>query len=186
LNGTTAGTTGRCLALVFLLGGTASTLHSQATTSASRLADAQVGIGYLAAKPDYLQETFQGFAAYGDLDFRLHYGLEAEFHQANSTSGDQNYERTYEIGARYLRTYGPLIPYVKIMVGRGVFNYPNGVANLAYNMFAGGAGADLKLNDHLRVRGDLEYQRWSQFPNGGLMPRLVTVGVAYHFTGKPR
>jgi len=175
----------RCLALLFLLG-VASTLHSQAFPTASRAGDAQVGVGYITAKPDYVQQTYQGFAAYGDFDWRLHYGVEAEFHQVASTAGDQTYERTYEIGARYHLTYGPLVPYVKAMVGRGVFNYPNGIANLAYNMFAGGAGADLKLGERLRVRGDFEFQKWSSFPNGGLMPRLVTIGVAYHFTGKPR
>jgi hypothetical protein len=173
------------MALFLLLAGT-STLHSQAGPTASRAGDAQVGAGYIAAKPDYVQQTYQGFAVYGDFDFRLHYGVEAEFHQIGSGNGDQTSERTYEIGGRYLRTYGPLVPYIKGMVGRGVFNYPNGIANLAYNVFAGGAGVDLKLGDHLRVRGDCEFQKWSSFPNGGLMPRLVTIGVAYHFTGKPR
>ncbi len=36
------------------------------------------------------------------------------------------------------------------------------------------------------IRGDYEYQKWTSFPNGGLTPQLVTIGAAYHFTGKPR
>jgi hypothetical protein len=174
--------TGRHLALSFLLG-VASTLHAQGLPTASRAGDLQVGGGFVIAKPDYVQDTFHGFAAYADFDFRAHLGIEAEFHHID---GDHIYENTYEIGGRYFRTYGPLVPYVKAMIGGGDFNYPNGAANLDYTMFAGGGGADLKLGEHLRIRGDYEYQKWTSFPNGGLTPRLVTIGAAYHFTGTLR
>jgi hypothetical protein len=172
------------LALSFVIGG-ASALYGQALPTASRVADAQIGVGYSPAKSGYAQQTFQGAGAYADLDFTLHLGVEAEFHQVGSTSGDQSYQRTYAIGARYFRTYGPLVPYVKAMFGRGDFNYPFGAANLGYNMFAGGVGADIKLGAHLHLRGEYEFQKWSSFPNGGLTPRLVTIGVAYHYAGKP-
>jgi len=72
------------------------------------------------------------------------------------------------------------------MYGRGDFNYPHNLADLSYNMFAGGAGADVKVGEHLRVRGEYEFQKWTSFPNGGLTPQLVTFGVAYHFTGTRR
>ena len=49
-----------------------------------------------------------------------------------------------------------------------------------------GRPADLKLGEHLHIRGDYEYQKWTSFPNGGLTPRLVTIGAAYHFTGTLR
>ena len=174
--------TGRRLAFVFLLGG-ASILHAQATATASRRGDAQIGAGFAFGKSGYTLETFRGVTAYADFDFALHFGFEAEFHQINSSTGDQSYQRTYEIGGRYFRTYGPLVPYVKGMIGRGDFNYPHNLADLSYNMFAGAAGADLKLGEHLRVRGEYEYQKWTSFPNGGLTPHLITIGVAYHFTG---
>jgi Outer membrane protein beta-barrel domain len=173
------------LALSFFLGG-ATTLYSQAIPTASRTGDAQLGVGYSMATPDYIQHTFQGITAYADFDFRPHLGVEAEFHQVNSTRSDLSYQRTYEIGGRYLRTYGPLVPYVKVMIGRGQFNYPFGQTELAYNMFAGGVGADFKLGLYLRIRGEYEYQRWSSFPNGGLTPHIITLGIAYHFAGKSR
>ena len=173
------------LALAFLLGGTPA-LCAQAIPTASRVGDAQIGIGYSAAKPDYVQQTFQGFTAYGDFDFTRHLGVEAEFHQVFSTNGDRSFERTYEIGGRYFRTYGPLIPYVKAMIGRGDFNYPFGHTELGYNMFAGGAGADFSLGSYLRVRGEYEFQKWTSFPNGGFTPQIVTIGVAYRFAGKSR
>ena len=172
------------LALALLIGG-ASTLNGQALPTASRVADAQIGVGYSPAKSGYGQQTFQGVGAYANLDFTLHLGLEAEFHQINSTSSDQSYQRTYAIGGRYFRTYGPLVPYAKAMIGRGDFNYPFGATNLGYNLFAGGVGADIKLGTYLRVRGEYEFQKWSSFPNGGLTPGIFTLGVAYHFAGKP-
>jgi len=172
------------LALSFLLGG-ATTLFSQALPTASRAGDAQIGIGYSMGRPDYVPQTFQGISAYADFDFRPHLGVEAEFHQVNNTGSYQSFQRTYEIGGRYLRTYGPLVPYVKAMVGRGQFEYPYGETEANYTMYAGGAGADLRLGTYLRVRAEYELQKWTSFPNGGLSPRIVTIGVAYHFAGKP-
>ena len=172
------------LALSFLLGG-ASALYSQAVPTASRTGDVQIGAGYSIARPDYVQQTFPGFAAYADFDFRPHIGVEGEFHQVYSTNGDQSYERTYAIGGRYFRTYGALVPYVKAMYGRGDFNYPFGQTELGYNLFAAGVGADFKLGPWLRVRGEYEFQKWSSFPNGGFTPQIVTIGAAYHFAGRP-
>jgi hypothetical protein len=172
------------LALSFLLG-SASVLYGQATPTASRAADVQIGVGYSVAYPDYLPQTFQGITAYADVDLRPHLGLEAEFHQVNNTGSYQSFQRTYEIGGRYLRTYGPLVPYVKAMIGRGQFEYPFAEAIGAYSMFAGGVGVDVKFGPYLRVRGEYEFQKWSSFPNGGLTPQIVTLGVAYHFAGRP-
>lgn len=161
-------------------------LLAQSLPAAARVGDLQIGAGYASARPDYIQQTFRGLTVYADFDPRPHFGVEAEFHQAGSTTGNQIFERTYEIGPRYLRTYGPFVPYVKAMIGRGDFNYPYGLAELSYNLFAAGAGADVKLGPWFRVRAEYEYQRWRSFPNGGLAPQIVTIGVAYHFAGKPR
>ena len=173
------------LALSFLLGG-ASVLYGQAIPTASRAGDAQIGIGYSLGKPDYIPQNFQGVAAYADFDFRPHFGVEAEFHQINNTNGYQSFQRTYEIGGRYLRTYGPLVPYVKAMIGRGQFEYPYGETEAGYTVYAGGVGADFNLGAYLRVRGEYEFQKWTSFPNGGLTPQIMTIGLAYHLAGKSR
>ena len=175
----------RRLALALLLGG-ASSLHAQATPTASRAGDLQVGLGYSLAKPDYGQQSYQGFAAYADFDLRSHFGLEAEFHQVSGPSGQQSFQRTYELGGRYLRSYGALVPYLKAMAGRGDFNYPFGDTDLAYTLFAGGVGVDYKLSPSLRLRGEYELQRWSGFAPSGLNPQILTFAVAYHFAAKPR
>jgi hypothetical protein len=170
------------LALSALLG-LATPLFSQAIPTASRVADAQVGIGYAMGRPDYVHRTFPGISAYADVDFHTHLGAEAEFHSIFDRNGSQMAERTYELGARYRRTYGSLVPYAKGMFGLGQFKYPTGLTTLSYWMFGGAAGVDLKLTRRFNVRGEYEYQDWVSFPNSGFHPQIVTIAVAYHFSG---
>jgi len=157
--------------------------RGQATTTAGRRFDLQAGGGFTYARSDY-GSAVKGFALYTTLDFASHFGAEFVFHQLRLGGGTNLGERTYEIGPRYYRTYGRLKPYVKAMYGRGVFNFPFNEANLAYNLFAVGGGADYAVRDNLNVRGDFEYQRWLSFPPAGLTPQLFTIGVAYRFPGR--
>ncbi len=161
-------------------------LLAQAMPTASRAADAQVGVGYSFGNPDYAPSTFRGISAWADLDLRPHLGAEFTFHQIGSTGGDGSFQRTYELGARYHREYGPLLPFLRASYGRGDFNYPYSITQLSYNFIAGAAGADVAIGQSLRVRVDYEYQNWFGFTNGGLHPQIVTFGVAYHVHGRPR
>jgi hypothetical protein len=169
------------LSLVLGLLGTASMLSAQSSPTASRIGDLQIGAGFSTAIPDYTNDRFNGLGVYVDFDLTTHWGVEGEFHYVKGPAPLDLYEKTYEIGGRYHRTYGRVVPYAKAMVGRGVFNYQYGIANLAYNMFAGGAGVDYKLRRHINLRGDFEYQRWIGFPPNGLTPLVFTLGGAYHF-----
>jgi opacity protein-like surface antigen len=162
-------------------------LRAQAVATAGRAADLQIGIGVVLAHPGYDNNlNFKGGALYLDLDPRAHWGGEFVLHQIYTPETDHVYERTYEIGPRYVRTYGRLRPYAKLMYGRGVFNYTNDIANLGYNLFAAGGGTDYQLTRRINLRADYEYQRWLSFPAGSLTPQLLTIGVAYHFPGELR
>jgi hypothetical protein len=162
-----------------------SVLYAQARPTAYRTADLQVGGGFTTANSDYVPNRINGGAGYFDFDFYHNLGIEGVFHFVKDEKGSDVYEKTYEIGGRYHRTYGRFVPYGKVMYGRGVFNfeaYPGyRHANLAYNLFAGGAGLDYKILPHLNARADFEYQRWLGFPQNGLSPTLLTFGAAYHF-----
>lgn len=103
------------------------------------------------------------------------------FHQMNSPGADNIYERTYELGPRYAWRYRGVEPFLKASYGRGVFNYPDGVANLAYNQLNLTAGVDVRVQQHLYARAEFEAQRWVDFPPHGLTPRVVTLGAAYRF-----
>ena len=166
-------------------------LEAQASYTASRAGDLQVGVGGSFGRSNYdspelggTGESLRGIDLYSTFDFKPHFGVEANFHQTKPSYGQQVYERTYEIGGRYVYPLGPLRPYVKAMYGRGVFNYPNDIANLAYNLYSLGAGADFRLLPSVNLRLDYEHQHWFSFPLAPLEPNLVTIGVAYHFSGE--
>ncbi|HEY6377478.1 MAG TPA: outer membrane beta-barrel protein [Edaphobacter sp.] len=173
----------RIFIFLALLGGISS-LHAQATPTASRRGDLQIGGGYTNANTDYLPYRVSGGTAYFTYDFKPHFGLEGDFRFIKD-SPTNYYEKSYEIGGRYFRTYKDRwVPYARVMYGRGVFNFANNgvtTANLAYNLVAGGAGLDYKLRPYLNIRGDYQYQRWFGFPQNGLTPGLITIGAAYHF-----
>lgn len=169
-----------------------STVHGQAKATASRSSDLQAGGGFVLAAPDYGQKNFKGYMGYATFDFKYNYGVEFNIHQTNAPSPSKQYERTYELGGRYVRHYGIAHPYAKLMYGRGVFNYEYNVANLAYNIGVIGAGVDVNVRRHLNVRADYEYQNWFNFRgfvsqgyvtsrSASLSPQLFTIGAAYHF-----
>lgn len=171
-------------------------LHAQATATASKILDIQAGASFVAALPDYSylgsKPTYKGYGIYSTIGFMPHIGLMLDFHQVNAPSPKIEYERTYEVGGRYVLHYGRFQPYAKLMYGRGVFNFPPNPANptgpseanIAYNLFGGGGGLDFRLKPYLNLRADYEYQKWGgdQFllPNG-ISPQLFSIGAAYHF-----
>ncbi len=173
----------RCALRVFIVVVSVYALSAQAQTTAptaSRRADLQLGGSVMLARSDY-GSHLTGGGFYGTYDFRPHLGVEVAFHQLNSSMNDQLYERTYEVGGRYVLHFSRINPYAHVMYGRGVFNYPQNIANLAYNIAAVAGGIDLNVTKHINARGEFEYQRWFGFPLNDLTPQLGTIGVAYHF-----
>jgi hypothetical protein len=171
----------RVILFIGLLG-MVSRLHAQSEPTATRLGDLKIGGGFSTANSDYYNR-FNGAGAYVDFDFFPHIGVTGAFHYVKGTN--DLYEKTYEVGGRYFRTYRKFVPYAKVMYGRGVFNFPplgDGFrANLAYNLVAGGVGVDYKVKPWLYARGDFEYQSWIGFQNSSLSPSILTIGGAYRF-----
>lgn len=159
------------------------TARSQSLPTASRALDLQVGGGFVFARSGYNFTPIHlyGFSLYADAAIRPHWGAEFAFHHAKASEDSTIYERTYEIGPRVFLTRGPLTPYAKVLIGRGVYNFRNNVANVAYNMYTFGGGGDFAVTRSINVRGDYEYQNWVGFPLGTLHPSVVTIGVAWHF-----
>lgn len=166
----------------------ASALRGQTTApTASRAADLQVGAGLTIARHDYPYAPpedglyISGASIYATYDFLPHLGVELNFRELTSHNADHMGERSYEIGPRYVWHFRRLNPYVRASYGRGVFNFPGDVANLAYNMIAGGGGIDVNVQKHINARLDFDYQDWFGFPPANLQPKVGTIGVAYHF-----
>jgi hypothetical protein len=185
----------RILILVCLLAATGPLyLRAQEMPTESRTGELQIGLGYSRATPDYTDNHFYGPSLYATFDFRDHLGVEADFHdvKGNTSTGaggdSGTYEKTYEVGMRYVWHPWRLDPYGKLLVGRGVFNYPyitgttTPSANLAYNMYSVGFGVDLRTKRYLNIRlFDYELQKWGSFPPHGLTPQVITFGAAYRF-----
>jgi hypothetical protein len=157
--------------------------RAQSEPTATRLGDLQLGGGFVFAKSDYnfTPINLLGGGFYATFDNRNHWGGEFNFRHSQSTLDSTVHETTYEIGPRIFLARGPSIPYAKVMYGRGIYNFSNGIANVAYNMYVFGGGIDIPVRRSLNVRADYEYQNWMSFPLGTLHPSVVTVGVAYHF-----
>jgi opacity protein-like surface antigen len=158
-------------------------IGGRALPTASRAGDLQIGGGIALGSSNYnfVSTRLQGFAIYTTFDIRAHWGGEFNFRQNKSTTDSTVYERTYEIGPRLYVLKGRFEPYAKVLVGRGVYNFSNNVANIAYNIYALGGGADYRVTRSLNVRADYEYQTWAGFPLAALHPSVITLGVAYHF-----
>lgn len=170
-----------------LLAVAAAGAHAQATRrTAERKADLQIGGSFLVASPDYSPNRFIGLGGYITYDFKPRWGVELNIRQANTRQGDHVYERTYQIGGRYVYRVGPLNPYARASIGRGVFNFPYTdpnppSANLAYNMYSLAGGLDYNFIPAINLRAEYEYQRWGSFPPRGLSPQVFSMGAAYHF-----
>lgn len=183
----------RILILICLVNLPGARLLAQATPTASANGELQIGAMFNLGNSDYRPQKFRGYGFYTTFDFREHIGIEGEFHQLNEPNAPEDiYERTYEIGPRYVMHYGRYHPYAKVMYGRGVFNYPKlpvtpgsstleQTANLAYNLGAFGVGVDYRVVPGMNVRVDYEYQRWLSFPPNGLSPWILGIGAAYRF-----
>jgi len=173
----------RAAAVIFAACCAALPAHAQGGPTAARAGDLQIGAGFAVGRSGYnfTPTHFLGEAAYTTFDWKTHFGAEFNFHNIRSHQDSTVYERTYEIGPRVYVVRGSFLPYAKVLYGRGVYNFSNSIANVAYNMYTYGGGADWRVARSINVRADYEYQNWMGFPLGTLHPSVVTVGVAFHF-----
>jgi opacity protein-like surface antigen len=158
--------------------------HSQALPTATARGALQAGVGWTYAEPDYGQKAIQGVTIFGDFDFRVHLGAEAEYHYIALETPTDLAENSFLIGPRFILPRGRLSMYGKVLFGTGsiviqeVQDNPEGGAG-TYFAYAVGGGVDYRITRHLVARGDFEYQHWSYLT--GLTPSAFTVGAAYRF-----
>jgi len=183
------------LLAIAILPGVPHILAQATVPTASRTGSLQVGGYFSRTSSDYSPHTFYGYGGYATFDFSQHFGIEANIRQSNTTTNEKIYERTYEIGGRYVRRYNRFAPYGRVSYGRGVFNFPYNRANLAYNLIGLGGGVDYSLIPRINLRADYEWQKWLNFPGpnqnsltpsnfstgNGLNPQSLSIGVAYNF-----
>lgn len=158
-------------------------LPAQSLPTATRAGDLQIGGGFTFARSGYNFTPIHliGESFYTTFSWKKHWGGEFDFHNAHASDDSTIYERTYEIGPRIFLPRGPITPYAKAMYGRGLYNFSQSRANIAYNIYTFGGGVDFAVKPSINIRADYEYQNWAGFPLGTLHPSVITVGIAYHF-----
>ena len=135
-------------------------------------------------EPDYGQKAILGITAFGDFDFRPHFGIEAEYHYISLITPTDLGEESVLAGPRFVLPRNRYNLYAKVVAGIGDINIqeeqdnPQGGAGkyLAYGI---GCGIDYKVSRHIVARADYEYQHWTYLT--GLTPSGVTLAVAYRF-----
>jgi hypothetical protein len=118
--------------------------------------------------------------------------LEAEARDLNynRTGLDPNLrEYTFAGGVNYAWRYDPAFhPYVRFMVGLGNISFSplppgSGYTHDSRVFYAPAGGIDVRLHKRLWVRGDYEYQFWTDFFNhNALTPNGFTIGAFYDFS----
>lgn len=175
----------KILMLVCLMSAATLVLRAQEIPTMVRAGELQFGAGYSGGNGDYSPHRYYGPYIYASFDPYNHIGIQAEFKEVKDGTNNANlYERTYEIGPRYVWHYfnERINPYAKFMIGRGVFNFPNNEANLAYDMYSVGLGLDVRATRYLNIRVfDVEQQDWTTFSPNDLTPTIVSFGAAYRF-----
>ncbi|MDE3104365.1 MAG: hypothetical protein KGK08_04235 [Acidobacteriota bacterium] len=155
----------------------------QATATASRLGALQLGVGATRVYTDYTPQKAGGITAYGDLDFRPHWGIDGEIHLGSLITPGHVGEDTYLLGLRYVGHRGRFDPYLRLMggIGRLNLNLTNNTGSYTYKVGAFAGGVDIHITRSINVRAfDFEAQAWPGYLNG-LSPYVVTSGVAYSF-----
>jgi hypothetical protein len=166
--------------------GSLPTLSAQASYTASRKADIQVGFAGSSYTLDYGEGREKGFTVYGDYDFSRHLGVEALYRNASIITPHDIGENHFLVGPRIRFTRGRFVPYGKLLIGSGTINFQLGynaaASKQTYLDYAFGGGVDLRATRHINVRlFDAEFQRWPGFPPHGLTPWGFSVGAAYRF-----
>jgi hypothetical protein len=141
---------------------------------------------------DYGQRKITGNAVYIDANPYRCYGVEAEVRRLQYSESPGMNQTTFLAGPRVsFRSHG-VVPYAKLLVGVGIFNFPYHDGSGSYFVVAPGAGLDWNMGRRVRLRLiDVEYQDWSQFTFGPEHPYGASVGISYQIVssggwGHPR
>ena len=146
----------------------------------------QVGAGFSFGPPDYTLPYLKGVSGFASYDINDHSGMVVEAHFMNIFTPQYVAETSFLAGARYGISRGRLHPYIKALVGVGLFQPKKGFTGtpspVGYEVFAAGAGLDYRLSERFTLQiVDFEYQGWPAFQPNGLTPWIITTGIARRF-----
>ena len=106
--------------------------------------------------------------------------------------GQIDSQKNVLVGPKLALHHGRLQPYGDFLFGRGQINYGSGILNPARdtvyvqsvsNIYAAGGGVDVPLDQHLALKADAQFLRYSTpvTDSGHLVATNLTLGLAYSF-----
>lgn len=135
---------------------------------------------------DYGAGTIQGFSVYIDSNPLWRCGLETEARRMVYPDFGER-QSTLLAGPRWTFRPKGFVPYAKLLVGGGRFEFPYGFGHGDYFVVAPGAGVDLRISSKIRIRlVDFEYQEWPGFTFGALHPYGLSTGISFQILGSSR
>jgi hypothetical protein len=139
-----------------------------------------VGATFSAYQSDYGKRQLGGESAFVDAHLYRRIGVEAKATWLNLNTDEGIKQRTYLIGPKIALKGRTLRPYVKLLAGRGEFDFPFGLGSGSYFVAAPGAGLDWHVgHTRLLVRiVDFEYQIWNGFSYGAIHPYGISTGLS--------
>jgi hypothetical protein len=166
--------------LAFIVYRSASSLGQALPTATGPGTYMAVGGMYSLYEGDYGQRKIMGGGLYVDANPYRCYGLEAEFRRLYYADNPGMNQITFLGGPKVsFRSHG-IVPYAKMLIGVGIFNFPYNYGRGSYLVLAPGAGLDWNVGQKIRVRLiDVEYQDWSQFTFGPEHPYGASIGISY-------
>jgi hypothetical protein len=177
-----------CSAVTFvcLTAGFAATAHGQVAAS-SYGGNQTIAVGGMVSgfNLDYGKRDLGGAGIFADGDLNDRWGLHGEANWLSVHQFADTHFSTYLGGPRFnFNTRGNFRPYVKLLGGGGLFNFPYNYARGSYFVTAGGGGLEYHVAPRIRLRVvDFEYQYWPQFSFGAIKPYGVSVGFEYQLFG---
>jgi Outer membrane protein beta-barrel domain len=153
-------------------------LHGQVIAAGRGGAHIVGGAFVSSYNPDYGPNRLNGIGGYLDLNLRGHLGVEGELRFLRWNQTYDIHEDNYELGPRYRIRWGHWEPYGKFLVGNGQFNFPFSYGHGGYLMLVPGAGVDYHYH-RFTLRGDYEYQHWTNFQHSTLSPDGFSLGIGY-------
>jgi hypothetical protein len=140
-----------------------------------------VSVGLRASdfQQDYGQRHIIGESFVFQVNPYRRFGIEGEGRLLNANTSESVKESTYLIGPKVYGLTHHIRPYVKVLGGRGTFDYPFHYAVGHYFVVAPGAGLDLRVGHRLTICvADFEYQVWPNFADGQLRPYGISSGIS--------
>lgn len=164
--------------------------QGQAVPAAYGLGDSVwAGVEYSnfrASFPYQSGQRIQGLGAFADFHLKNRLGIEGNARFSSYGGFEGSTERTYLAGPKFFFLAPKRFwPYGKLMAGEGRIHYPFAIGDANYFVLAPGAGAEYSLGRRWMVRGDYEYQLWSNSPgypnepHHRLTPNGFHLGIAY-------